>query len=85
MPDDDTLIGQNLVETRREERIFACRNPEYDWITEARDLQAEQDLAQALDHQRRLHEAVPVSPEADRRRQEALARNLREIQRLMGS
>ncbi len=56
----------------------------HDWITEARDLQAEQDLAQALDYQRRLHEAVPVSEEAEQRRQEALARNLREIQRLMG-
>ncbi len=65
--------------------IFACRNPEYDWITEARDLQAEQDLAHAIDYQRRLHEAVPVSPEAEQRRQEALALNIREIQRLIGS
>ncbi len=36
VPDDDSMLGQNLIDVRNEERIFRCQNPERDWIDEQR-------------------------------------------------
>ncbi len=43
----------------------------------------DRDLADAVEHLRRLNETVPISPDAEQRRQESITRWLDEIQRLM--
>ncbi len=59
---------------------FVCKNPEADWIA---DQQRERDLADAVEHLRRLNETPAINAHAEQRQQESITRTLDEIQRLM--
>ncbi len=80
MPDDDSLLGQNEVDVRNE-----ARKPiTIGWLHQENDrLQRDDDLAQAVDHLRRLNETPSLNEDAEQRRQESITRTLDEIQRLM--
>ncbi len=94
MPDDDSMLGQTEVDVRNEAlkhpywdsvlSVFACPSPEDDWIA---DQQRERDLADAVDHLRRLNETPAINTDAEQRLQQRLqqsiTRTLEEIQRLM--
>ncbi len=88
MPDDDWALSQNEVDVRNEARrpanampiVYACKNPEQAWIDE---VEREIDLAQAIEHLRRLNETPAINADAEQRRQESITRTLDEIQRLM--
>ncbi len=84
MPDDDWALGQNEVDVRNEARkaAFATLLPFGAEQTDD-EQQSDRDLADAIEHLRRLHETVPINPDAERRRQESITRTLDEIQRLM--
>ncbi len=90
MPDDDALLGQNEVDVRNEARkpmheIVLRRSIHiFDDAEQAfADQDVERDLAQAIDHLRRLNETPAINENAEQRRQESITRTLDEIQRLM--
>ncbi len=84
MPDDDWALGQNEVDVRNE-----ARKPQHEppWLDDRDDMRiddpANDDLAAAIDHLRRLHETQAINADAEQRRQQSITRTLDEIQRLM--
>ncbi len=84
MPDDDWALGQNDV--RNEALKERWRQ---NFADDVRRLHAnvdgtvDRDLADAVDHLRRLNETMSINEDAEKRRQESITRTLDEIQRLM--
>ncbi len=88
MPDDESMLGQNLVDVRNEERIFRCENPEQDWIDEqqraSRTLTAEEraDIDQELQELADLIATPPLDIVHMGRRREYVSRAEAELRRL---
>ncbi len=80
MPEDDWALGQNEVDVRNEARNPLNAMP----IRHANvDGTVDRDLADAVEHLRRMNETPAINADAEQRRQESITRTLDEIQRLM--
>ncbi len=80
MPDHDSMLGQNEVDVLNEARNPLNAMP----IRHAKiDGAIDTELADAVEHLRRLNETTAINADAEQRRQESIIRTLDEIQRLM--